>query len=121
MNGDKSGEAGIFSIKKSHLEQAMRLSGIEPLSMDDPDSPAFYKEKYKKPRAWNYRWGLRFLTKDGVRTKNLGREEFFPDVNKPPESVMENAKEIVRTLCGWDACVYLIDRDGTEVIEEWKL
>lgn len=120
MNGDKSGMAGTFSVKKSHLEQAMRLAGIEPLSMTDPDSPAFYLED-KKPRAWNYRWGLRLLTKGGTKTKTIAKTISFPEIQCPPRDILDIAKKTIEELQGWDAHLYLVNRDEVDLVEEWRI
>lgn len=125
MHCSKNGEEGFCSVRKASLEQAMRLAGIEPLPMDNPDGPVFYLDS-GLPRAWNYRWVVRFLLEKpgkGVtsKTKVVGKELTIPLSGMPPAAVIESARLAVKESAGWDGRLSLVGRDDMAVVDEWEL
>lgn len=124
MRGKKSGIDVYFHVKKHHLVRAMQLAGIEPMSMDDPSSPVFYRDvRTRQQRTWNYRWSVRFITLSGVKTRNIGKESELPISmdDHPPAPILALANQAIVEASGWDGVISLSSRDDVTPVEEWRI
>lgn len=107
------------------LESAVLAAGANISEAQDIlDILKDHEKPVVKPRAWHYRWVLRFLCgghDSGVTTKvkTLGREMEIRSV--PPDAVIAEAEAAVKAEGGWGAALFLVDRSSSNELAEWPL
>lgn len=116
---------GVADVTASMVEQAVLAAGAEISEAQSiiDTLKAHKKPGSRQPRAWNYRWMLRFLSaKPGggvaAKTKTLGREA---EIGDPPESIIAEAEAAVKAESGWGATLLLVKRDSMIEVGEWDI
>lgn len=118
-------DVGVSKITSSMLEQAVLAAGADVSAAQDIiDALKEHEKKTVAPRAWHYRWTLRFLcmTPGGgvtTKTKAFGKEAEI--CLAPAATLIAEAEAAVKADGGWDATLYLVERDSMDAVGEWSL
>lgn len=116
---------GHAKITSSMLERAILAAGADiSEGQDILDVLKAHEKADTIPRAWHYRWVLRFLRcgHDGritTKTKTLGRETEIRAI--PPDAMIAEAEAVVKAEGGWDAVFFLVERSSSNNVVEWPL
>lgn len=117
-------DVGVSKITSSMLEQAVAAVGADISEAQHIiDVLKEHEKTAVMPRAWHYRWTLRFLcAKPGggvaAKSKTLGKEA---EIRNPPEALIAEAAAAVKAEAGWDATLLLVERDSMSEVGEWDL
>lgn len=116
-------EIGLASITSRMVGEAVCAAGADIADAGHIiDALRRYEESAAKPRAWHYRWTLRYLCAKGegvaAKVKVLGNTA---EIRHPSDAMMAEAAGIVKAAGGWDATLSLIERDTLNEVGAWEL
>lgn len=117
-------DVGASKVTSAMLEQAVAAAGADISEAQHIiDVLKEHEKTAVMPRAWHYRWTLRFLcAKPGggvaAKSKTLGKEA---EIRNPPEALIAEAAAAVKAEAGWDATLLLVERDSMSEVGEWDL
>ncbi len=124
-NRGHENDVGVAKITSSMLEQAVLAAGADPSEAQKILDILKPQEKASvAPRAWHYRWTLRYLYSKpggGVTSKTVTFGKSAEIQMALPDGMLHAAEEVVKTAEGWDAVLLLVERDSNEEVGMWPV
>lgn len=124
-NRGHENDVGVAKITSSMLEQAVLAAGADPSEAQDIlDILKSHEKSSVEPRAWHYRWTLRFLYRKpggGVTSKTMTFGKAAVIHTALPDGMINAAEAVVKAAEGWDAVLLLVERDTNEEVGIWPV
>lgn len=124
-NRGHENDVGVAKITSSMLEQAVLAAGADPSEAQDIlDILKSHEKSSVEPRAWHYRWTLRFLYRKpggGVTSKTMTFGKAAEIHTALPDGMINAAEAVVKAAEGWDAVLLLVERDTNEEVGIWPV